>query len=193
LLPRPIYWYASSSDFAGATAHVPAVLTYIEVSAQARGIPDNFAFYLVSIANAASALGRVGSGFAADRFGAITVIVPFTALAGALTFAWPFVRSEGAFAGLAVVYGIGSGTFVALLVQPAIALGALDDVGRRVGTFMALLAAGALAGPPISGAILAATGGYTAVGAYAGSAVLVACAIMAAARYVVLGGWRGKF
>lgn len=45
------------------------VLTYIEVSAVAKGVPDSFAFYLVSIANASSALGRIGAGLIADKIG----------------------------------------------------------------------------------------------------------------------------
>lgn len=46
-----------------------AVLTYINVSSNAAGIDPNFSFYLVSIANASSGLGRIVSGILADRFG----------------------------------------------------------------------------------------------------------------------------
>lgn len=49
-----------------------------------------------------------------------------------------------------------------------IALGGVEDVGRRVGMGMTILALGALAGPPISGAVEHVTGGYKAVGIYAG-------------------------
>lgn len=47
-------------------------------------------------------------------------------------------------------------------------MGDTNDVGRRVGMFMSILALGALAGPPISGAINTATGGFKAVGYFAG-------------------------
>jgi hypothetical protein len=46
--------------------------------------------------------------------------------------------------------------------------GDTKDVGRRLGMFMTILSLGALAGPPISGAINTATGGFEAVGYYAG-------------------------
>jgi MFS transporter, MCT family, solute carrier family 16 (monocarboxylic acid transporters), member 10 len=49
------------------------------------------------------------------------------------------------------------------------AMGALEDVGRRSGMLMTIVAMGALAGPPISGAINVATGGFAAVGYFAGS------------------------
>ena len=47
-------------------------------------------------------------------------------------------------------------------------MGDTNDVGRRVGMVVSILALGALAGPPISGAINTATGGFKAVGYFAG-------------------------
>ena len=52
--------------------------------------------------------------------------------------------------------------------MPVIAFGEIEDVGRRVGVSLTILATGALAGPPISGAINNATGGFKVVGYYAG-------------------------
>ncbi|KAG6911388.1 hypothetical protein DXG01_016485 [Tephrocybe rancida] len=60
-----------------------------------------------------------------------------------------------------------SGAFVSLINNPMMELGATDDVGRRLGMFMSIFALGALAGPPISGAINAATGRFEEVGYYA--------------------------
>ena len=48
-------------------------------------------------------------------------------------------------------------------------MGETQTVGLRVGMFFSILALGALAGPPISGAINDASGGYKAVGYYAGA------------------------
>ena len=50
-------------------AYACIVLTYIDVSAALDGIDENFAAYLVSIANACSLFGRLGSGFLADKLG----------------------------------------------------------------------------------------------------------------------------
>ena len=47
-----------------------------------------------------------------------------------------------------------------------------ENVGMRVGMFFSVLALGALIGPPISGAIYNATGGFKAVGYYAGESWL---------------------
>lgn len=60
-----------------------------------------------------------------------------------------------------------------MLAAPLIEMGERHDVGVRLGMFFTILAMGALSGPPISGAINTATGGFKAVGYYAG-----ACAIL---------------
>ena len=45
------------------------VLTYIVVSATNSGIEESFSFYLLSIANASSTIGRFIGGFSTDKFG----------------------------------------------------------------------------------------------------------------------------
>lgn len=47
-------------------------------------------------------------------------------------------------------------------------MGGTQALGRRLGMLMSIIAVGALAGSPISGAINTATGGFVAVGLYAG-------------------------
>lgn len=45
------------------------VLTYIPISAIQVGIPNDFSFYFISIANGSSAFGRLSAGLLADRLG----------------------------------------------------------------------------------------------------------------------------
>jgi len=66
----------------------------------------------------------------------------------------------------------------------------MDDVGRLTGMFLSCLSVGALIGPPISGAIADATGGYKAVGCYAGSCVLVSLGMLCLTRHLLLKGGR---
>ena len=56
-----------------------------------------------------------------------------------------------------------------MLAAPLIEMGDRYDVGLRLGMYFTILSMGALAGPPISGAIFTASGGYKAVGYYAGA------------------------
>lgn len=49
---------------------------------------------------------------------------------------------------------ISSGIFVAIMLQPVVRMGKVTDVGMRSGMAFTVMSLGALAGPPISGAIL---------------------------------------
>jgi len=144
------------------------VLTYIDLSATTVGISPEFSFYLVSIANAGSGFGRISSGFFADKFGPLTVIAPPTLLCAIMTYVWPFATTKGSLVAIAVIYGFCSGAYVSLFIVPTVVMGDMDDAGRRTGIAMTVTALGAIAGPPISGAIAQATGGFKAVGYYAG-------------------------
>lgn len=56
------------------------MLTYLDISATRVGIDPDFSFYLLSILNAGSLLGRLASGPLMDRFGEnihVTYIHPF--------------------------------------------------------------------------------------------------------------------
>jgi MFS transporter, MCT family, solute carrier family 16 (monocarboxylic acid transporters), member 10 len=66
-----------------------------------------------------------------------------------------------------------TGAYVALVVTPIITFGDMADVGRRVGTATSMVAFGALVGLPISGAVYSASGGFEAVGYYAGELLLM--------------------
>lgn len=104
----------------------------------------------------------------------------------ALTYAWPFARDRASLIAIAVLYGLVSpfpseghspihfsirvtcGGVVSTFLLPLYELGDLADIGRRTGMTMSITALGAVVGPPISGAINRASGGYGAVGSYAG-------------------------
>ncbi|KAF8637737.1 hypothetical protein AX17_002612 [Amanita inopinata Kibby_2008] len=178
-----IYCLSAFTTFLG----IYTVLTYIDVSASSiPGVSSDLAFYLVAIANASSLFGRYASGVMCDIVGAMNVMIPFTLVTGFVTYSWPYARGKESLVGVAIVYGFSSGSYVSLLSNPLMEMGDTGDVGRRLGMFMSILALGALGGPPISGAVNKATGGFEAVGWYAGSAVLLGVAMMVVARRLVL-------
>jgi len=187
--PYALYVAASAISFLG----LYTALTYIDVSAVKVGLSPNFAFYLVSIGNAASGVGRISSAFLANRFGSLNVLIPFTVLAGVFTFIWPYCTNAASLVVIALLYGACSGAFVGLVALPVAQLGDTGDIGRRTGMLFTVCAVGAVLGPPISGAILSATGGFHDVGVYAGIMILVSAAFIFVARWKALGGWRGRF
>ena len=60
-------WLLVSSTFADSPDICP-VLTYIGTAAQSYGIPASEAYTIVSIANAASFVGRLSTGYLADKY-----------------------------------------------------------------------------------------------------------------------------
>jgi len=172
------------------------VLTYVDSAAVAAGLDPEISFYLVAIANAGSFAGRLASGWLSSRLGPINVLVPFSVVAAIMTYIWPYTtNSVGAIIPVAIIYGMASGAFVGLVATPLgnPKFGGQSDFGRRTGMVFTICAVGALCGPPISGAIHDSSHGYHAVGAFAGSVIILSCALMLASRRIALGQWRGKF
>ncbi|KAG1815197.1 major facilitator superfamily domain-containing protein [Suillus subaureus] len=167
-------------------------LTYMSVSAVAIGIPKKFSFDILAIANASSTFGRVSAGLLGDKVGALNTMAAFTAVAGIMTFAWPFAKNEIQLIVISSIYGFSTGGYVSLFAVAAVAMGKIEDAGRRVGMFMSLAAFGAISGPPISGAISSASGGFFEAGYYAGGIIMCAVVLLLLARYLHLGGLWGK-
>lgn len=95
-------------------------------------------------------------------------MIPSAFVTGILTYAWPFTRSSTGLIFVTVIYGFATGVYVSLLSNPIMNFGGEGDMGRRIGMYMSITALGAVAGPPISGAISSRTGSFEAVGFYAG-------------------------
>ncbi|KAJ7809073.1 major facilitator superfamily domain-containing protein [Mycena olivaceomarginata] len=191
--PFTIYCLSGFVAFLG----LYTVLTYIDLSAIRVGVSPDFSFYLVSISNGCSLFGRVAGGIGSDRIGEcpLNVLVPMTLIAAGMTFAWPYARSQASLIVIAVLYGqysIVSGTYVSTFPLPILALGDVGDVGRRTGMALTIAAAGALACPPISGAIYSASGGFEVVGYYAGIIIVLSVALMVATRQLRLRQVWGK-
>ncbi|KAJ7080079.1 major facilitator superfamily domain-containing protein [Mycena crocata] len=193
--PFSLYTLAVFVCFFGLyTCKFSFLLTYIDVSATDAGMAPSFAVYLLAIANGSSGVGRIMTGLLADRVGCMSVMIPGTLLAAIVTYVWPFAGSLRSLIAISIIYGFASGIFVGLQAVPLIHMGDMSDVGRRTGTLFSILSISALAGPPISGAIASATGDYKAVGYYAGSAMMVAIAILWYVRYLMTGKvFGGKF
>ncbi|KAF8272784.1 MFS general substrate transporter [Lactarius quietus] len=167
-------------------------LVFVVASGPSQGVSESFSPYLVSIANAGNAVGRLLSGILADYLGPLNVMIPATFIAGVLAIIWPYTRGTAGLVTISVTYGVSSSAFLALVGAPMMALGGYADVGRRTGMYLTAASLGVLAGPPISGAINHHTGGYIWVGFFAGSSLIAGVFLLAVSRYFVLDKWRGK-
>ncbi|KAE9402399.1 MFS general substrate transporter [Gymnopus androsaceus JB14] len=171
------------------------LLTYVSVTATSMGVSESFSFYLVSIANASGGVGRIGAGFLADKFGAMNLLIPFTALTGVMTCIWPFVESTSTLIVVVVVYGLSSGSYGSIVSIPVIETGEPGDtnydLGRRIGLLTMFLATGGLLGPPISGIVFRELG-VGSMGIYAGCMIILGVLIMCIPRYLVLNARRRR-
>lgn len=189
-IPYSLYVLGAFVGFLG--MYTP--LTFIDVSGiTAAHLNPDFSFYLVSITNASSLIGRVGGGLCSDKFGVINVLVGFNSVAALMTFVWPTVKSKGGLVAIAVTYGGASGALVGLLAAPVAHLGDTADIGRRTGMMFTIVSIGSLIGPPISGAIYAANDGFMQVGIYAGCTIVACAGILMLVKISATGTWRGKF
>ncbi|KLO19242.1 MFS general substrate transporter [Schizopora paradoxa] len=161
------------------------MLTFLSVSSLLIGFTESLAFYVVSIANATSAVGRMAGGVLAVKYGPVNILIFFTTIAAVCTYIWPFVSTKAGFIVLTCFYGISSGAFVGLFPLGPLTLGDTSHVGRRTGEQMTFMALGALFGPPISGAILDDANSFKPVGVYAGTTIILSVVFLMASRYVV--------
>ncbi|KAG2357010.1 MFS general substrate transporter [Suillus spraguei] len=167
-------------------------LTYISVSAVEIGVSKDFAFYLISIANAASIFGRVSSGLLADRIGALNTMALFTTISVITTTIWPFAKDKSQLIAIVVIHGFSIGAYISIYSVPAVAMGEMEDAGRRVGMFMSIIGFGNIAGTPISGAIRTATGGFAGAGYFSGGSIMFGVVLLFVAKYFHFGRLGGK-
>ncbi|KAJ6620495.1 MFS general substrate transporter [Mycena sp. CBHHK59/15] len=169
------------------------MLTYITSSAIEFGISPNFAFYLVSVVNFSSGIGRVVCGSLGDRFGAMNVIIIMSVFTGITTLAWPFCRTVATTTIISVLYGFSSGAWIALIGSVIGQMGGIEDIGRRFGAINAAAGLGTLCGPPLSGLFQRSSLGYKAVGYFAGSAILVGTGLTLVSRLLAVRGFWRKY
>ncbi|THH07595.1 hypothetical protein EW145_g3266 [Phellinidium pouzarii] len=130
---------------------------YIELFMLSRGSSANLAFYSIAVMNAAGVIGRIGSGYIADRFGRFNTVVPVAVIQAIAVFAiWTTAMSIAQTLVFAVIFGVSSASYSSIASSCVAQITADHSlIGTRTGMFMAAMAPGILAGPPIAGALLA--------------------------------------
>ncbi|KAL2263950.1 hypothetical protein VTK26DRAFT_4137 [Humicola hyalothermophila] len=141
---------------------------------------------LLLVINGAGCPGRLIPNSLADRFGAINIFVPTAAIAGVCLFCWMAVTSTAGLYVWCVSYGMVAGGVQSLFPAALSSLTTdLRKAGVRIGMVFTIVSFATLAGPPISGAIITGSGGeYYGAQGFAGAALLLGTAFMAAAKVV---------
>jgi MFS family permease len=153
---------------------------------------------LLLVLNGMGLPGRLIPNHLADRFGPITVFIPTTLIAGVCILSWMAVKTVTGLYVWAVFYGMAAGGIQSLFPAGLSSLTPdLRKAGIRLGMAFSITSFATLIGPPISGAIITASGGsYQGAQVFAGVLMLVGMLFMVAAKVVrmrrVKGTWATK-
>ncbi|TNY20789.1 major facilitator superfamily domain-containing protein [Rhodotorula diobovata] len=197
-LRQPQTWFASlGCSFVMLGMFIP--IFYVQIFVKEHGASETVVQYAAAILNGSACLARVTVGFAADRWGNLTVALPTTLLMAAVIFAMLGVSDSAGAVAFCVVFGIASGAWVTIMAPSLISLSAsVREFGVRSGVGFLFVSVAALIGSPVAGAILRATPSstgtnYTGVCVFGGCAVLIGTAFLSATWWLQLkrkGTWR---
>ncbi|KAK2015003.1 major facilitator superfamily transporter [Colletotrichum eremochloae] len=167
--------------------------TYISYFGANRSLVDDaMAFYIVSIFNAASCIGRILPNFLSDTFGALNIFAPFMIITGVVSLCMTAVDSEGGVIALAIILGFLSGSYPSMVpVCFARLTKDKSKIGTRMGMGYAMASLGYLAGGPGGGAILGTIDPleWNGLWTYCGVAAFAAGFIYVALR-IYITGWK---
>ena len=164
---------------------------FIPLFAHSIGLSAATGAGIVSAFNACTAVGRLGAGFACDKFGSTNMLLLTMALnAVSMLAIWPVSNTIGPLVAFAAINGIANGSF---FVTMPTAIGRMIAPGQAaVGMGMAITGwtGGYLMGSPIAGILIGATGAekahtvvpYRAAIFYAGGVALASATFVLLAR-----------
>lgn len=151
-LPYALFTFAVFLGYLGLYIPYFYISAYAQIKA---GTGAGLAFYIISIMNGVSILGRTGPSWLADKFGPLNTLVVCSLICSALAFAWTAIDGLVGLLVFAVLYGIFQGTLVSL---PAATIPSLSPdhtrVGAHIGMSMSCAGLGLLLGSPIAGTLL---------------------------------------
>ncbi|KAI1614739.1 major facilitator superfamily domain-containing protein [Exophiala viscosa] len=132
------------------------VLFYLPYYVEERRMTSpGLVFYIVSIFNAGSCIGRVAPNALSDKIGPLNIITPSAIITGVLLLCMIPIKHEAAAIVMAILSGIFSGVLIAL--PPVCFVSLIKNkslIGTRIGMGFGMIGLGLLAGGPGAGAIL---------------------------------------
>lgn len=166
---------------AGLLLSVALFVPFVHLPAYAvsRGTGPVAAATLVGVIGAASVLGRLALGAVAVRTGALRTYQACFAMMAASFLLWLAAPGYAALVAFAVLLGVGYGGFVALGPPLVAETFGVQGLGGLLGVLYTSAALGSAVGPPLAGALISGSGGYT-------TTIAGCCAVATVALAVVL-------
>jgi MFS family permease len=154
------------------------------------GVPYNTSVNVLLIMNGVGLVGRLISGFIADRvFGLYNSLIPFVFASAIIMFSWAAVKNVTGLYVFAVTYGLFCAGFQGLFPSTLSSLTKdLNRVGVRNGMGFAIVGMGNFLGPPIAGALMQSHGGnYLHAQMWGGSMIVAGGVVLVLGRVSLTG------
>ena len=167
-------------------------LTYLSSYTLNMGFSHAFCFDVIATLNASSVVGRVVTGWAADRVGPFNANMLVSAVAAVACFgAWlPAGATKAGIVAFAVVIGFVSGGGVALVPVSVGRLCRTEEYGRYYGTCYAVVSIAVLVAIPVEGSVVGVKGGsYGGLVVTTGVFYIASAVVFAVAKAAVV-GWK---
>lgn len=154
LTDLPFLVLSVASLFSATTYYIPLLYLPLMTEIRVPTLDADLAFYLLTIMNGASAVGRVLAGIVAAKLGPTETILIALVLGSMLLFCWIVIDSLATTLVWCIFWGMISGVLVALpgafipLFSPSLAV-----IGTRSGMYWVWVGLGLLIGSPIGGAL----------------------------------------
>lgn len=148
-------------------------------------IPYTSSINLLIVLNGIGVPGRIVPNYLADRFfGPFNAIIPVTLITAMLSYTWIAVSSTAGLYVWTVIYGIVAAAIQSLFPATLSSLTTnLRMQGTRMGMVFTIVSFAVLTGPPIAGQLIQKKGGgYEYAQLFSGSAMVVGCGFLLAAR-----------
>ena len=161
-------------------------MNFLTVEGLSRGLSYDLSYYLIAILNAGSLFGRIFSGVIADMVGAYNTFTAVSAFAGILVLALYIpATSHASIFVFAVLFGFGSGAYIALIAPLIVKISPLSESGYRIGLLFFLSSFSGLVTNPIAGAILERwDGDYTGMKIFSGVMMLCGACFVFLSRLI---------
>jgi len=164
LLPEAFKNKAYSFQVAGLFLTCWGVFTpffYLPTYAQEQGMSVGMSFYLITILNSGSFVGRLVAGGLGVRIGQFNVLAVGTSVCSILIFCWLRVQSNPALIIFSVFYGVFSGAVIGTMISTLMQVAPHpSQMGTYLGMASGIFGTAALTGTPITGAMIAHFGGF---------------------------------
>jgi predicted MFS family arabinose efflux permease len=157
---------------------------FLPTYAAFHGVSVNLSFYLVTILNGGSFIGRIAGGGLGVKIGQFNVLSFACFACSILIWSWLKITSAAGLIVFSVLYGMFSGAVISTMISsiPLLA-NHPSEIGTYIGMMSGVVSFAALTGAPIDGAMVNKYDSFTQATIFSGAVALAGSVLVLAARF----------